>query len=377
MLFKDIPAHDEIKCRLRRMVDTGRIPHALLLEGPTGSYKLSLARAMAQYIHCTNRTTDGDACGRCPSCLQHQGFNHLDTIYSYPFVKPDGSQNAVSDDYAAEWRSFLDKWPTAPLEEWAAGFDKKNAQPIYYVSEAVNLQHKLVMSNRGARFRIAILWLVERMNTETANKLLKLIEEPAKDTLLIMTADNPRDILPTVYSRLQRVEVPRLGDTVVAQVLTARGVDPVEAAAISHTVDGDVNAAIRSTLRNSPTKKRFDLFTQLMRLAYMRKVHDLKLWAASINDLGREEAVRFYRYAQHLVRENFVYNFQHPELNTLSATEAAFSKNFAPFINEANVEDFARVFDAAITDIAANGNGKLINFDVALKTCFLVKKGRQ
>lgn len=82
MRFADIPGHEQVKQRLREMVDTGRIPHALLLEGPAGAGKFMLARALTQYIHCTDRH-DGDSCGRCPSCRQHESFNHIDTFYSF------------------------------------------------------------------------------------------------------------------------------------------------------------------------------------------------------------------------------------------------------------------------------------------------------
>lgn len=86
MKFAEIPAHEAAKERLRRMVDSGRLPHALLISGPEGSGKLSLARALAQYLQCTNRH-GGDSCGECPSCRQHQSLNHADMHYVYPIVK--------------------------------------------------------------------------------------------------------------------------------------------------------------------------------------------------------------------------------------------------------------------------------------------------
>lgn len=67
MKFGDVVGQEAVKARLRQMVDANRIPHALLLEGVEGVGKLALARAMAQYIHCTNRQ-NGEPCGECPSC---------------------------------------------------------------------------------------------------------------------------------------------------------------------------------------------------------------------------------------------------------------------------------------------------------------------
>ena len=103
MKFSDIPAHETAKERIRAMVDADRIPHALLLEGPTGIGKFALARATAQYIHCENRR-NGDSCGECPSCLQHASFNHIDTHFVFPIAKKKSGSPSFCDDFIEEWR---------------------------------------------------------------------------------------------------------------------------------------------------------------------------------------------------------------------------------------------------------------------------------
>lgn len=118
MRFADIPGHEAVKSRLRQMADSGRIPHALLLEGPAGTGKMALARAFVQYVCCTDRQ-GGDSCGQCPSCLQHQSFNHIDTHYTYPTVKKEGSDSApVSDDYAAQWRDYMHGRLYMDFDQW-------------------------------------------------------------------------------------------------------------------------------------------------------------------------------------------------------------------------------------------------------------------
>ena len=104
MKFKDIIGNEEAVKRLRDMVDRDRIPHALLLMGDPGVAKLALAQAFAQYVHCENRI-DGDSCGQCPSCLQHQSLNHVDTFYSYPIFKK--GTTTYCEDYLEDWKKFL------------------------------------------------------------------------------------------------------------------------------------------------------------------------------------------------------------------------------------------------------------------------------
>ena len=170
------------------MADADRIPHAILLEGPSGTAKYALARAMAQYIHCTNRSEE-DSCGVCASCKQHQSFNNADTYYSFPVVKRAG-KDAISDDFLPAWRLFLAENPMMDFQQWTAALDNINAQPRIYVEEGIGLIRKLSLTAMAADYKIVLMWLPERMKTECANKMLKLVEEPFSDTIFIIPAPN-------------------------------------------------------------------------------------------------------------------------------------------------------------------------------------------
>ena len=93
---------------MRYSVDNDQLPHALLISGPSGIGKMTLARALAQYIHCTNRV-NGDSCGKCPSCRQHQSLNNPDMHYVYPIVKKSSPKLTVSEDYLSEWIEFVEE----------------------------------------------------------------------------------------------------------------------------------------------------------------------------------------------------------------------------------------------------------------------------
>lgn len=374
MRFSDIPAHEHVKERLRRMVEEDRIPHALLLEGPEGIGKLAMARAFAQYLHCERRTPEGDACGECQSCRWHQTFNHIDTSYVFPVVKPEGGGDApVSDDFIQEWRDFASDRVYMDLQAWTATFTKKNAQTMTYVTEANALIHKLAFTSHVTRYRVVIWWLPERMNEETSNKLLKLLEEPYPDTIFILASNRPEDLLPTIYSRVQRIEMKRLPAGTIADILESRhGVDRGQAMAIAHIAEGSMLSALNNLHVSKESSKFLDIFISLMRLAYQRNVKELREWANELAALGREPELRFYDYAMRLLRENFVYNFNVPQISYLNPAEAQFSSRFARFINERNVETLMRVFNDARTDIAGNANGKIVNLDVAIKVIMLL-----
>lgn len=374
MNFSDIPSHENVKRQLRDMVADGRVPHAILLHGPSGTGKFMLARVFAQYLHCEHPTPDGEPCGVCPSCRAHGSHSQVDTLYVFPVVKTDKLKEPVSDDYIEEFREFVAASPFMDFDRWAATFDKKNAQPIIYVYESAALERRLATSASASRYKIVLMWLPEKMNEQAANKLLKLIEEPFADTVFILVSDDASAILPTIRSRCRPIEVTRLDDATVAGYLTRRlAMDPQDALAAAHIAAGDVNAALRSVDATSVSRMFFDYFVRLMRLAYQRDVKGLLQWSNEVTSMGREQEVKFYDYCQRLIRENFVYRLNVPEISYLNRSEAQFSERFARFITERNAEGIIAQMNRASADIAGNANGKIVNFDFAIKMIILIK----
>lgn len=374
MKFSQIPSHANVKRQLRDMVADKRIPHALLLHGPAGIGKFMLARTFSQYLHCQSPTPDGEPCGECPSCRQHETFNHVDTLYVFPVVKTDKLTAPISDDYIEDFKEFVNATPFMDFERWVSYFDKKNAQPVIYVSESDALERRLAVTTTVSKYKTVIIWLPEKMNEQTANKLLKLIEEPFSDTIFILVSNDASAILPTIYSRCRPIEMKRLSDETIARHLTERlSLDPQDAMAVAHNAAGNINAALRSMDATSVSRMFFDYFVRLMRLAYQRDVKGMKEWSTDLAALGREQQIKFYDYACRLIRENFIYNFNIPDLLYLNREESQFSKNFARFITENNAERIIAEMDRAAKDIDGNANGKIVNFDFAIKMIILIK----
>ena len=115
-------------------------------------------------------------------------------------------------------------------------------------------------------------------------------------------------------------------------------------------------------------------FIELMRLSYQHDLAKLKPWSEVIAEMKREKSRRFLDYAVRQVRENFIYNLHNPELNYMTHEEEAFSTRFSPFINERNVEPIAAELERASTDIAGNGNAKLILFDLTIRLSILIRR---
>lgn len=373
MKFSDIPAHEEVKARLRNLVDSERLPHALLIHGREGIGKMAMARALASYIHCTNRR-DGDSCGECPACRQHAAFNHIDTHYSFPVLKLKGKDTTVSDDWIDEWRQFLTESPYMDFTRWLALLDNPNGQPRHFVEESTSLSRKLTFTSHVGR-QVVILWLPERMREECANKMLKLIEEPLGDTMFILVSNDSGSILPTIYSRCQRVEMLRVPDDVVARYAATRhSLQPDEASGVARLADGSFLEADRRVGNLGRQEEHLELFMQLMRLAYQRRVKELRSWSDTVAGLGREGIVEFLTYSISQFRENLICHLHEPRLSRMTQSEAAFASRFHPFINERNILQLNERFETAITDILANGNAKIILFELAVRVIMLLRQ---
>ena len=376
MLFNEVIGQQEAKDRLRQMVAGERLPHALMLCGPNGSGKMPLALAFASYLLCGNRDHSGDSCGTCRQCAMLHKWEHPDLHFTYPTIKLPGmgaDHKPVSDDFAKEWRALLNRGPYFTMDQWMREAGAENQQAIITAGESDELTRKLSLKSSQGGYKVSVIWLPERMNTECANKLLKLIEEPPRQTVFIMVCEEPDKLLETIRSRTQRIDIKRIDDESVRQALVARrGVSEEAAARIARIANGNWLKALETLDAGNENELFLDLFQSLMRLAYTRNVKELKRWSETMQGFGREKQKRFLEYFLRLIRENFIYNFHNAELNYMTQREEDFARNFARFVNEANILQITALADRAIRDIGQNANGKIVFFDMALQMIVLL-----
>ncbi|MBQ5663627.1 MAG: DNA polymerase III subunit delta [Bacteroidaceae bacterium] len=376
MYFKDIIGQKSLVAQLCRMVDENRLAHALLLTGSSGNGKLPIAVALARYILCSDRR-DGDACGCCPACVKMDKLVHSDLHFVFPVKKKKGSSadsSPVSDDYIGEWREIFSKEPYFSYSDWLSMLDVENQQPMIYEKESSEILRKLSLKSREGGWKIVIMWLPEKMKEACSNKLLKILEEPPTETLFLLVAESTEHILPTILSRTQRIEVPRIPNGDIAGALQCRyALDDDTARSIAQQSGGDWEKA-ESMLRVDNDKKIYlELFMTLMRMAYKRDIQAMKQWSERVAALGRERQKGMLEYCQRMIRENFMMNFGRNEMLYLSPEERSFSVNFSPFVNENNIFGIVEEISEAQKHVEQNVNAKMIFFDMALRMIVWIK----
>ena len=373
MDFNEVIGQKEAISRLKELADTKRVPHAMMLCGPQGCGKMAIAIAFASYI-LTHDIDDELRLRQANVMLSN--YEHPDLHFSYPVIRPAGTSSEhkmISDDFSKEWREMLKKDAYFTMDHWLAGMNAANQQALIGAGESDDLIHKLSLKSSQGGYKVSIIWLPERMNGECANKLLKLLEEPPYKTLFIMVCEQPEKLLETIRSRVQRFDIRRIDDESLKQALkTRRGLDEDIAKRITHIANGNWNRALENLDANNDNRQFFDMFVMFMRLTYMRNVKELKKWSEVTAGYGREKQRRMLQYFMTMVRESFMYNFHKPELCYMTLEEEQFTKNFARFINEANVIEINELLERCFRDIGQNANAKVVFFDMALKMIVLL-----
>lgn len=367
MKFSEVIGQDDAKERLRQMVAENRVPHALMLCGPQGSGKMALALAFASYLLCEHPSVD-DSCGSCRQCIMTSKLAHPDLHFSYPVIRPSGTgsdHKMSSEDFADEWRHLLSQGPYFTMDQWLAAMGAANQQAQMGVGESDVVTRALSLKSSQGGYKVCIIWLPERMNAECANKMLKIIEEPPHLTVFIMVCEEPEKLLDTIKSRAQRIDVKRIDEaSIETALINRRGIDPDAAHRIARSANGSWLNALEELNADSEKKLFLDMFISLMRLAYMRNIKELRKWSETAAAYGRERQKRMLTYFMRLVRENFIYNFHIGELNYMTRDEENFARNFARFVNEANVIELSELLNRAIRDIGQNANPKIVFFDL-------------
>lgn len=259
MGFSEIIGHRRQLDTLRAALAGGRLHHAYLLVGPEGVGKRTLALALARAIHCAE--APGDYCGRCVDCARIANSNHPDVRV----IEPKGDKKEIS------------------------------------IRQIREIEKELSYRAFGGKRKIVIIDSATSMNMPAQNALLKTLEEPPQDSMLVLIAASAGGLLPTVRSRCLPLSFAPLRREDAARLLQFKfGAGPQEAKLYAAMSMGSIGAAAKLEQGELMEKRRSwaALLTSLKTGDYRAALKEAEVLAGD-----REQALEFFTWAQSWYRD--------------------------------------------------------------------------
>jgi len=381
MQFRKVVGQQEVKSRLIKGIADGRVAHTQLFLGPEGSGALPMAIAYAQYINCNNKS-ENDSCGKCPSCVKFEKYSHPDLHFYFPNTTTESVKTfPESKLFLKEWRQYLASCSSYAIKNnWHSFLGVGNKQGLINVRDAKDIVSKMVMKPYEAKYKAVIVWLAERMNAESSNKLLKTLEEPPSNTLILLVAERYELIIPTVRSRAQLVKFNKINDDDIKLALNSIGNESQDENNISNIIKlakGNWNEAVTLMENKELSNDYFLKFRQWLRYCFVPKNHvELFVYNQELARMGREKQKSFLNFGLSIVHNSIMVNNNNIDSVKANGEEFDFTKSFAPFINDANHIEIYKLLNEAIYHIERNAHGGILFTDLSLKLVRLLALGK-
>lgn len=257
--------HDRLQHRLVGALASGRLPQALVLVGPAGVGKQRLALWLAQALVCQGLGAAGP-CGRCDACRRAVNLGHPDVHWFVPIPRVEASGPDRAVEKAQE--ALAEVWAERRVEgRWR----QPDGLAAHHLASVRLLLRRLFLKPAMSGRKVFVVGDAERLvpqeaSPEAANALLKALEEPPSDTMLLLTATELGALLPTIRSRLVPVRVNRVPDEVVAQFLEREVTPALSPAELRRRVAG-AEGCIGRSLADEQSETASQAATRLIQAA--------------------------------------------------------------------------------------------------------------
>ncbi len=339
----------------------------MLLVGTEGVGALSLALAFAQLVQCADNAS-GNACGQCSSCKKAAQNIHPDIHFAFPVIKKDGlkREETISAHFLEEWRLFLAENPYGNLNDWLFHLDAADKNANINVKECNQIIKNLGLQSYEGKYKIQIIWNAEQLGKE-GNRLLKLIEEPTDDTLIIMICSNRKAILNTLLSRCQILAIPPIADAAITALLeSSYDLSEEDKQELTYMAGGNIRKALRLGTENVMNYSE-DMMAWL-RASYSGDPEKIIEMIDHFSSMGKQELVTFMEYGLHFLRETLIL------LNTgsmddirLTSTEKEVASKMTAIMDLSKVEALSAWLEKSIGYIRRNISVKTMLMHMSLE----------
>jgi len=326
MLFESVVGQYAAKEGLMKMWHNSLLPHALLISGHEGTGGLPMALALAQYIFCENKAGD-DSCGVCPACQKTSKLEHADLHISFPSIPPKTGVKAMSRHYMQVFREFIAQIPYGSTYDWLQFINAENKQGNITAEECREIIDSLNLKSYEGGKKVLLMWRPEYLGKE-GNILLKLIEEPPAETIIILVSEQTENILATILSRTQLIRLAPIAAADIAAALSMRSLaDPARAAQVAHIANGSYAEALR--LVRHADNDLFPDVRQWFNLLFTSNGIGIAKFSEDWSKSGREQQKNLLYYIIQLLEQTMRARYMPDAQLTLPPEEAQFVRKLA------------------------------------------------
>ena len=360
---------------LRHALASDRVAGTYLFHGPSGSGPRAAALAFAQALLCERRGRPGgpeaDACGTCLACTKSARLIHPDLHVYLPF--PKVSKGADKDDRPGDYAdrlAALAAEPYAPVDysqRAGLGDDGPSKKQVEHRKRPMNelLRREMTFVPAEGRYVVGVLTDADHIRTEAANALLKLLEEPGADVVLVLTAERVENVMPTILSRCQRVRFdPLAPETIEAALVERARLAPDVAGVTARMADGSYTRALEIAGSERVQGQR-TLALDFVRKAYAGRPDQLAPLIDAASKMGREGLKSWLDLVSLWVRDLVLARAIGPSAPLVNVDQAEAVHKFVAALPHADLEAMSAIVADAARAVEANGHNGLIVTNLA------------
>jgi DNA polymerase-3 subunit delta' len=241
-MYKKIKGQERALEILKKSIQTNKVAQSYLFYGPEGVGKFTTALYFAMSLNCHSEM-EKRPCGFCVSCKKYLTFSHPDFVYIFPTPNLNLSSTGEIKDakLEKEYEAYLENKRETPWKEF---FFSQNVE--IRINNIRMLEHRIHLSPNEGNYKTYIMEQADLMNVQASNAFLKTLEEPPRDTVIILTTSKPNALLPTILSRCQKIPFSALSRNTIEQILIeTKFIQPLEAKMYARIANNNMEKALR------------------------------------------------------------------------------------------------------------------------------------